>query len=108
MKISEKYKVREMAGEHIIVMPGRYGADMTRVVALNATSLYLWEQLAGREFDLEEVVRLLVEQYEIDPERFLSKGRSTPYQGARVYGQCLATVYSGRAVYLDEELIKNN
>lgn len=68
MKISEKYKVREMAGEHIIVMPGRYGADMTRVVALNPTSLYLWEQLAGREFDLEEVARLLVEQYEIDPE----------------------------------------
>ena len=68
MKISEKYKVREMAGEHIIVMPGRYGADMTRVVALNATSLYLWEQLAGREFDLDEVVRLLVAQYEIDPE----------------------------------------
>lgn len=68
MKISEKYKVREMAGEHIIVMPGRYGADMTRVVALNATSLYLWEQLAGREFDLEEVARLLVAQYEIDPE----------------------------------------
>ena len=68
MKISEKYKVREMAGEHIIVMPGRYGADMTRVVALNATSLYLWEQLAGREFDLDEVARLLVEQYEIDPE----------------------------------------
>ena len=68
MKISEKYKVREMAGEHIIAMPGRYGADMTRVVALNPTSLYLWEQLAGREFDLEEVARLLVEQYEIDPE----------------------------------------
>ena len=68
MKISEKYKVREMAGEHIIVLPGRYGADMTRVVALNATSLYLWEQLVGREFDLEEVVRLLVEKYEIDPE----------------------------------------
>ena len=68
MKISEKYKVREMAGEHIIVMPGRYGADMPRVVALNPTSLYLWEQLAGREFDHEEVARLLVEQYEIDPE----------------------------------------
>ena len=46
-------------------------------------------------------------EYEIDPERFLSKGRSTPYKGARVYGKCLATVYSGRAVYLDEELIKN-
>ena len=47
-------------------------------------------------------------EYEVDPERFLSKGRSTPYKGRRVYGKCLATVYSGRAVYLDEELIKNN
>ena len=23
MKISEKFKVREMAGEHVIIMPGR-------------------------------------------------------------------------------------
>lgn len=68
MKISNQYKVREMAGEHIIVMPGRYGVDMTRVVALNATSLYLWEALAEREFDLDEVARLLTESYEIDTE----------------------------------------
>lgn len=68
MKISKQYKVREMAGEHIIVMPGRYGVDMTRVVALNATSLYLWEKLAEREFELDEVVRLLTDRYEIDTE----------------------------------------
>ena len=31
MKIREEFKVREMAGEHVIVMPGRGGAaDMTR------------------------------------------------------------------------------
>lgn len=66
MKIATKFQVREMAGEHIIVMPGRYGADMTRVISLNATSLYLWEQLAGREFDVEEVARLLTEHYEVD------------------------------------------
>ncbi len=45
-------------------------------------------------------------EYTVDPERFLSKGRSTPYRGARVFGKCLATVYDGKAVYLDEELIK--
>ncbi|MBR5819930.1 MAG: PqqD family protein [Alistipes sp.] len=68
MKIAEQYKVREMAGEHIIVMPGRYGADMTRVVALNPTSLYLWEQLSGRDFELDEVVNLLVKRYDVAPE----------------------------------------
>ena len=43
MKIREEFKVREMAGEHVIVMPGRGGAaDMTRIVSLNPSSMYLW------------------------------------------------------------------
>ena len=41
MKIREEFKVREMAGEHVIVMPGRGGAaDMTRIVSLNPSSMY--------------------------------------------------------------------
>ncbi len=66
MKLNANYKVREMAGEHIIVMPGRYGADMTRVIALNATSLFLWNQLQGKDFEADEVAQLLVGEYDID------------------------------------------
>ena len=65
MKISEKFKVREMAGEHVIIMPGRVGADMTRILALN-DSLYLWETLRGRDFTTEEAAGLLTERYEVD------------------------------------------
>ena len=43
-------------------------------------------------------------EYEIDPEEFLSMGRSTPFAGRRVRGRCLATVYGGKAVYLDGAL----
>ena len=35
----------------------------------------------------------------IDPGEFLSKGRSTPFEGMRVYGRCLLTAAGGRAVY---------
>lgn len=66
MKIDEKCKVREMAGEHIVVMPGRYGADMTRVLALNTSSLCLWETLQGREFTDDDVVEILTANYEVD------------------------------------------
>lgn len=66
MKLDAKYKVREMAGEHIIVMPGNYGVDMTRVIALNPTSLYLWNALEGKEFDVQQVADLLVAEYEVD------------------------------------------
>lgn len=66
MKINEKFKVREMAGEHVIIMPGRVGADMTRILALNDSSLYLWERLRGRDFTTEEAAGLLTERYEVD------------------------------------------
>ncbi|MBR2869034.1 MAG: dihydroorotase [Clostridia bacterium] len=36
-------------------------------------------------FDLDE-------KYTIDPENFLSKGKSTPFEGVEVYGRCLMTV----------------
>lgn len=68
MKINQAYKVREMAGEHVVIMQGRYGVDMTRVISLNETSLYLWESLQGREFEVEDVVRLLTDRYEVDPQ----------------------------------------
>ena len=38
-------------------------------------------------------------EYEIDPEAFLSKGRSTPFKGARVKAKCLLTVYDGKVAY---------
>ena len=41
MKIRDEYKVREIAGEHVVIMQGRYGADMTKVISLNESSLFL-------------------------------------------------------------------
>lgn len=66
MKILPTCKVREMAGEHVVILPGRAGADLTRVLSLNDSSLWLWEQLAEREFTPEEAARLLTDHYEVD------------------------------------------
>jgi len=35
----------------------------------------------------------------VDPEKFLSKGKATPFAGKALYGKCLLTVCSGRIVY---------
>ena len=69
MKFKKGYKVREIAGEHVVIMHGRAGSDATRVIALNETALWLWEQLEGRSFTVGEVAGLLVENYGIDAER---------------------------------------
>jgi len=66
MKIREEYKVREMAGEHVVIMQGRQGVDMTKIISLNESALYLWNALAGREFSIDDAARLLTERYAID------------------------------------------
>lgn len=45
----------------------------------------------------------LDEEYTIDPSKFQSKGRSTPFDGWKVRGRCLATVINGRKVYTADQ-----
>ena len=66
MKFRKEYKVREIAGENVIIKQGRFGADMTRVIALNQSSLLLWNELQGRDFEIEDVVKVLTDNYETD------------------------------------------
>ncbi len=41
-------------------------------------------------------------EYKINSEAFLSKGRSTPFDGRSVFGECLLTYFDGQAVYVKE------
>ena len=47
----------------------------------------------------------LSDSYEINPDDFLSKGKSTPFENETVFGRCLITVYNGKAVYTDKKLM---
>ncbi len=66
MRINPKMKVREVAGEHIVMRVGVNGTDMTTVIALNESSLLLYNQLRGREFGVDDAVRVLTDEYEVD------------------------------------------
>ena len=68
MKFKEGYKVRSMAGENVVIMQGSAGSDMTRIISLNDSSLLLWNELQGKEFEVADVAAVLVEAYGIDTE----------------------------------------
>jgi hypothetical protein len=68
MKIKNQYKVREMAGEHVVIMQGEFGSNLTKIISLNESALYLWREIEGKEFDVNTVARLLAEHYGIDDE----------------------------------------
>ena len=47
----------------------------------------------------------LAEEYTVDPADFATKGRSTPFEGKRVFGRCLLTVKNGKTVYVAPEIM---
>ena len=71
MKLKPDYKVRRIAGEYIVIMPGTHGVDLTRVIALNETAAWLWGQLGDRTFEPCDVAALLRERFEVDETRAL-------------------------------------
>ncbi len=63
MKINPIYKLHSVAGENIILLNNE---KENKVVSLNPTSVYLWEQLQGKTFELQDIVRCLTQKYEVD------------------------------------------
>jgi len=45
----------------------------------------------------------LNEEFTVDPSKFLSMGRATPFEGKKLFGKCVATVYNGKAAYLNSK-----
>ena len=41
----------------------------------------------------------LEQKFTVDPDKFLSNGRSTPFEGDELFGVCLATVHNGKTLY---------
>jgi len=68
MKIKSEYKLRDVAGETIIVNQGTPGVDMTRIISLNSSAKFLFYELTGKEFELADAAKLLVEHYGINEE----------------------------------------
>ena len=64
-----------------------------------------------RRFKLEEDAGFAVFDLEyegvINPDEFISMGKSTPFAGAEVMGECLMTVLDGRIIYRNERMKQN-
>jgi hypothetical protein len=66
MKINPIYKVRKIAGENIILLQGKTGGDMTRVVAFNESALLMWDSLQGKDFTVDDAVAVLLDNYDVE------------------------------------------
>ena len=69
MRLLEGFVLRSICGEHIVTGEGLARVDFSKVISLNPTAAYLWEQVQDRDFTAEDLVDLLTERYDVDRER---------------------------------------
>ena len=68
MKIKEGFILREMCGEYIVAAEGLEHINFNKLISLNESAAYLWKELCGKEFSIEEMAELLIVRYGIDKE----------------------------------------
>lgn len=68
MKIKKGFILRQMCGENIVAGEGLEHINFNRLISLNSTAAYLWQELVGKEFTIEEMAELLISRYGIDKE----------------------------------------
>ena len=64
MHLKEGYVLRELGDDAIVIGEG-LTVDFQRLISLNSSAAYLWKQVEGREFDVQTLTNLLLDEYEV-------------------------------------------
>ena len=83
----------------------------TGVISLEKL-LCLMQENPDKRFNIKKDIKKnftvfdLGEEYKINPDDFLSKGKSTPFKGTSVFAKCMLTVANGKVAYIDKGAVK--
>lgn len=69
MKLLDGFVLRSIGEAHIITGEGLNRVDFSKVISLNASAAYLWEQVQGKDFTPEDLVALLTVRYDVDAQQ---------------------------------------
>lgn len=66
MKVKKGFELRQICGENIIMAYGVENIDFNKVISLNESAAYLWNEIEGKDFDADMLANLLRQEYEVD------------------------------------------
>lgn len=65
MKKKDGFVLREVCGEKVIIGEGIDAVDFGKLISMNETAAWLWEQ-ADCEIDAEKLTKALVGEYDVE------------------------------------------
>ena len=65
MRIRQGFKLRTVGKEYIVAGEGLAQIDFNKLISLNRSAAYLWQEVEGKDFDEQTLADLLVSKYDI-------------------------------------------
>ena len=66
MKTKQGFILRNVCGENIIVAEGETNIDFSNIISMNESSALLWNAIQDKDFTVDDLAELLMDNYQID------------------------------------------
>lgn len=74
MKIKSGFELHNVMNENIIVAYGKQNINFSKVITLNESAAYVWNNIIGKEFTAQTIADLLMQEYEVNETTALADG----------------------------------
>ena len=65
MKTKKGFRLRELGGDYILIGESVELVNFNNLITFNETAAYLWQQVEGKEFDVQTLTDLLLAEYDV-------------------------------------------
>lgn len=68
MRIKSGFELRKICRENIVISHGLNNINFTKVVSLNESAAFIWDNIKDKDFTLDDMVNLIMTEYDVDDE----------------------------------------
>jgi hypothetical protein len=65
MKTKKGFRLRELGGDYILIGESVELVSFNNMITFNETAAYLWQAVEGKDFDVDTLTQLLLDEYEV-------------------------------------------
>lgn len=66
MKKKKGFELREICDSNVIMASGIENIDFNKIISLNESAALLWNEVGENDFDINQMVAILCDNYEVD------------------------------------------
>lgn len=68
MRTKKGFRLRELGGDYILIGESAELVNFNNIITFNEAAAYLWQNVQGKDFDVETLTALLLAEYEVSEE----------------------------------------